>query len=161
MAAQIVSFLLYPIITRLFVPEDVGTLSLFMSFVFVSISLAPFQMDQLLLVSRSASESKKIIGMAILFGLVTIAALWGAISIFKGVTTESFSRVPWLAIAAFPLFTLPLIFYPQRYTFAIRENIFIAAASASSTAQVTATILKIGIGFFRPTLGTLFISELA
>lgn len=157
--AQLVSFSLYPLLTRLYDPSSLGALALVLSIVSILAILAPFQLDQILLFSPKYEEVP--IATASLFVVVTAFTLmsWVLILFLKFIEFATLSQIAWWPLLLLPLFLFPTALLRYYQSAAVREKCFPAIAISSSSSLVFTAVLKILLGFIRANLFSLLLSE--
>jgi len=69
--AQLISFLFLPVITRIYIPDEYGKLSIFLSLAFILIPLATLKLDIILVVVKNEDEADHLLAIAMFTSLVT------------------------------------------------------------------------------------------
>jgi O-antigen/teichoic acid export membrane protein len=151
--AQAVPFLIYPVLTRLYAPEDFGVFSVFLtvcSFLFI---VATFRFEYAIMLPPEQKKADYLVSLCLLTtGVVALATLvlsvpasW-IVSHFKGVGETT----AWLFLV--PLSVLLQGVYLAFTAWLNRGKAFRASAAASVTQSLGSSLFRMGFGFLGVTL---------
>ncbi len=158
--SQLISFSLYPILTRLYDPSELGALALFLAIVSVLAVLAPFQIDQIVLFS-SRDEDISVATTSLFFIIFSFTSIaWILLLTLKTLAFATIQQIDWWVLCLFPLFLLPAAFLRYFQSAAVREKAFHSIALSGSGSLIGASILKVLFGALQANLVSLIFSEL-
>lgn len=105
--AQVIGFILVPVVARLFSPEDFGKAAAFLAVFAVLLSIASLRFEEAIMLPRAEEEAKALTGMAfrILFAITLISVL-GVFLISKSPLNASAGIDPVLWVVLLPFFLL-------------------------------------------------------
>jgi O-antigen/teichoic acid export membrane protein len=149
--AQAVTFLFLPVISRIYVPEEYGKLSIFLSLAFILIPLGTLKLDIILMVVDNEEEADNLLVIAILTSLFTSLATYPFTIIyffhFENLTLQN---------AAFQSFLFSLLLFLQclmvlslQAALRMRKDNLIVASSFVQNSSIS--VLQVILGKVQPT----------
>lgn len=160
-AAQLIGICAMPFVTRLYTPEQIGIVSLFLSFFGFWVTTLSWRYEYALLIARDDAESHVIcrlaIGIVIFMSLLAVPLLW----MLQLGNVMEFELLPaWAPIVACPILIGHGIFMVYR-SWALRAGLVRNITQASIYRSGTGALSKIGLGALGWGVSGLFMAELA
>ena len=145
--AQAISFLLVPVVARLFSPDDFGAAAIFLGFFSIISSVSTMRYEQAILLPRAEKDAMKVTWLS-LYVLVVSVVLSVILLIFLNLYLKdsSDSLIEWYWYFLMPIFLLVsgLVNVAQSWGTRLKFFGLMATADASSTLVVSGTRISIG-----------------
>lgn len=159
--AQLIGICAMPLVTRLYTPEQIGIVSLFLSFFGFWATTLSWRYEYALLIARDDAESHVIcrlaIGIVIFMSLLAVPLLW----VLQSGNFMEFGLLPaWAPIIAFPILVGHGIFMVYR-SWALRAGLIRHITQATIYRSGAGALSKVGLGVLGWGVVGLFIAELA
>lgn len=149
--AQVLPFLFYPVLGRIYTPAQFGLLAVITSIVSVLSVGGSGKFESGILVAKDKEEAAHLAALSLLTGAVVMAVLWPVVQIFFGEALSSWMGEPelerWLFVC--PISAFSIIVFNTYNEWCVREKIF-KALSVNKMVNAGATTLgKVFLGFVR------------
>lgn len=159
--AQLIGVCSLPLVTRLYGPAEIGTVSLFLSFFGFWVVSITLRYDQVLMLATHDEESHVVHRLAtiltVFMSLLSIPILW----LLQKHNVLEFHLLPaWAPIIALPILLGYGLFMVNR-NWALRGGLVSQISQASVTRAAAIAGTKIGLGVFGGGIVALFVAELA
>jgi O-antigen/teichoic acid export membrane protein len=146
---QVVGIALYPIVTRLYSPETVGALSLFLAIVGIFTTIASGRYEQAIVAERNNQHASGLIHLCLILTLVTGLIIAIAERCIGGSTIADMLKTPILADYLWlvaPLVVLSALGYMLTFVFN-RQDMFQLTACYTATQGIVGNVLRVLFGF--------------
>ena len=159
--AQLIGICALPLVTRLYPPAEIGTVSLFLSFFGFWVTTIALRYEHALIIAIDDGESHVVHRLGIilvcLMSLLGMPILWS----LQQNNILKFQLLPvWSPLIAFPIFLGYGLFMVYR-SWALRAGMVSQISQASITRAGAMAGTKLGLGVFGGGLVALFLAELA
>ncbi len=151
--AQVVVFVSYPLLSRLYTPEDFGVLAVYAALLGVTLPVASFRYEYAIPIARNDGAARNLLTLCLsilLVNSVALTLLWLLARAFSW-TTGSVGDYLWLL----PLGFLAAGAYQAVSYWAIRQRDFPRLAKTKVGQGIGTAVTQIGLGFFSGPLGLL------
>jgi len=158
--AQAINFLLFPLITRLYMPASVGQFALFTSFLSMAAVAVSLRYELGIVSAQDEREASQLLFLAVLFTV--------PLSIAVSVVLLLLIRFHWLGFGTLPVYAALLmapvllctgIFGALRY-WEIREERYAVVSRSTVWQHGTRSVVQVVLGFLQPGAGGLLCGEL-
>jgi O-antigen/teichoic acid export membrane protein len=159
--AQFFPLIFYPILGRIFSPEDFGLLATLTSITGILAVLATGKYDQGILITDSKKEAANIVGFIILLSLVVLTISFIALQVFSSQVAGWFSEPllsKWLWIP--PLNAFVIIIFNSFNEWCVRHKYFTTLSWNKITNSASHTLGKLFFGFVRVSANGLVVGDL-
>ena len=146
---QVVGIALYPIVTRLYSPETVGALSLFLAIVGIFTTIASGRYEQAIVAERNNQHASGLIHLCLILTLATGLIIAIAERCIGGSTIADMLKTPILADYLWlvaPLVVLSALGYMLTFVFN-RQDMFQLTACYTATQGIVGNVLRVVFGF--------------
>jgi O-antigen/teichoic acid export membrane protein len=161
-AAQVISLLAVPISTRLYTPQDYGTLAVFNSLLGIIVIIASLRYELAIPLTTENNKALEVLvlcfGLIILFIVLTCSAIWWGGDWIASVMKDR-SLKPWLWLL--PLGVAGAGTYQALNYWTIRRQRYTELAQTKLSQSVTGTATMLGVGAAYPGPLGLLLSALA
>ena len=150
-AAQVITLVFTPIITRLYGPEAFGLLGAFNAILSITLPLAAFSYPIAIVLPKSDLDAKGLVRLSLKVGLLT-SSITFFIFLIAGqqlVTLLNMSAAAQL-IWFIPIAMLLSVLLATANQWAVRKKLFKLKAKVAVSNALIQNLLKAGIGFFAP-----------
>jgi O-antigen/teichoic acid export membrane protein len=159
--AQLIGICTLPFVTRLYTPAEIGTASLFLSFIGFWVTTIALRFDHSLVIAENDNEShilhRLAITLVVLMSLLGTSILW----LLMQNNFLEFQLLPsWAPIFAFPMLLSSGLFMVYR-SWALRGGLVSQISQASIVRASALAGAKLGLGVFGGGVMALFVAELA
>ena len=159
--AQLISICALPLVTRLYTPEQIGIVSLFLSFLGFWTTTLSWRYEHALLIAKNDEESHVICrlatGIVVFMSLLAVPMLW----LLQSTNFMHFELLPaWTPLIAFPILLGHGIFLVYR-SWALRAGLIRHITQATIYRSGASALSKVGLGVLSWGMLGLFIAELA
>lgn len=147
--AQILPFLFYPVLGRIYTPEQFGLLAVITSIVAVMFVIGSGKYEGGILIAKDKNEAAHLAALSLLMGFVVMAVVWPLVHIFIGDNIVNWMHEPelkqWLFVC--PISAFSIIVFNTYNEWCVREKYF-KALSVNKMVNAGATTLgKLFFGF--------------
>lgn len=158
--AQVIGICTLPLVTRLYLPEEIGTVSLFLSFVVLWSTTIALRYEHALMIATDDAESHVVHRLAsilvFVMSLLGVPILW----LLQKKNILEFQLLPgWTPLITFPILLGFGLFMVYR-AWALRGGLLSQINQASITRAGATAVTKLGLGIFGGGLVALFVAEL-
>lgn len=160
--SKVVAFLAYPVIARLYTPDDFGTLSLFTSIIFILLPLATLRLTEAIPIPKSDDEAIQILITALLWTFPFCVIFYFLILIF-GTALFTVLNIPQI-LSHLELLALTLLgaaLYEAQVNWNIRRNDFKVIATGEILRSISSVSIQLWAGLSGLLSVGLIYSELA
>lgn len=158
--AQLIGICTLPLVTRLYTPAEIGTVSLFLSFFGFWATTIAFRYEHALMIASDDAESHVVHRLATILvfvmSLLGVPILW----LLQKNNILEFQLLPvWTPLIAFPILLGFGLFMVYR-SWALRGGLVSQISQASITRAGAMAATKLGLGIFGGGVVALFVAEL-
>jgi O-antigen/teichoic acid export membrane protein len=159
--AQLIGICTLPLVTRLYSPAEIGTVSLFLSFFGFWVTTIALRYEHALMIATDDAESHVVHRLATILvcvmSLLGVPVLW----MLQQNNVLEFQLLPvWTPLIAFPIFLGYGLFMVYR-SWALRAGLVSQISQASITRAGAMAGTKLGLGVFGGGVASLFVAEVA
>lgn len=157
-AAQVVSFVFAPLITRLYGPEVYGVMGTFMAIISIIIPVAALAYPIAIVLPKQDSDAKGLIKLSLLISIIIAIVVGIILALFHQPITQVFQ----LEDISQYLFLIPIViilagFLQVVEQWLIRTKQFAISARAAFLQSIIVNGGKAGIGFYHPVASVLIV----
>lgn len=160
-AAQLITICAMPVVTRLYTPDQMGVVSLFLAFFGFWSGMLSFRYENALLIAENDRESHLIQRIAVicvlLMSFLALPALWG----LHRFNVFGFGLLPWWASTAVAPILLGYGLFMVYRSWALRANLIKAVTAATISRASARAGTQVGLGFALFGVPGLFMAEFA
>lgn len=161
--AQVLPFLFYPVLGRIYTPAEFGLLAVITSIVSVLSVAGSGKYESGILVAKDKLEAAHLAALAVLVGLIIMAVVWPVVQLLLGNQLTLWMKEPglsrWLFVC--PISAFSIIVFNVYNEWCVREKYF-KALSVNKMVNAGATTLgKVFLGFVRLVSQGLVIGDMA
>lgn len=158
--AQFIGIASLPLVTRLYTPAEIGTVSLFLSFLGFWVAIIALRYEHALIVAADDEESHVVLYLAITLVFFMSAMGLPILWLMQQNNFLEFQLLPiWVPIIAFPIFCGYGLFVVYR-SWALRGGLVSQISRASITRAGAMACTKLGLGIAAGGVFALFFAEL-
>lgn len=159
--AQLIGICSLPLVTRLYTPAEIGTVSLFLSFFGFWVTTIALRYEHALMIATDDEESHVVYRLATILvffmSMLGVPILW----LLQQNNVLEFQLLPvWTPLIAFPILLGYGLFMVYR-SWALRAGLITQISQASITRAGAMAVTKLGLGVFGGGVVALFVAELA
>lgn len=161
--AQVLPFLFYPVLGRIYSPAQFGLLAVITSIVSVLAVVGSGKYESGILVAKDKEEAAHLAALSVLLGFVVMAVVWPVVQILLGGSLAQWLKEPelqkWLFVC--PISSFSIIVFNVYNEWCVREKYF-KTLSVNKMVNAGATTLgKVFLGFVRLVSQGLVVGDMA
>ena len=149
--AQVLPFLFYPVLGRIFTPAEFGLLAVITSIVSVLAVVGSGKYEGGILVADDKKEAAHLAALSVLVGFVCMAVLWPVVQILFGERLAQWMKEPelsrWLYVC--PISAFSIIVFNVYNEWCVREKYFKALSVNKMVNSGAITLGKVFLGFVK------------
>ncbi len=149
--AQVLPFLFYPVLGRIFTPAEFGLLAVITSIVSVLSVVGSGKYEGGILVAEDKKEAAHLAALSVLVGFVIMAVLWPVVQIVFGERLAQWMKEPelsrWLYVC--PISAFSIIVFNVYNEWCVREKYFKALSVNKMVNSGAITLGKVFLGFVK------------
>ncbi len=149
--AQVLPFLFYPVLGRIFTPAEFGLLAVITSIVSVLSVFGSGKYESGILVAEDKKEAAHLAALSVLVGFVIMAVLWPIVQVLFGDRLSAWMKEPelsrWLYVC--PISAFSIIVFNVYNEWCVREKYFKALSVNKMVNSGAITLGKVFLGFVK------------